>query len=150
MINIFIQEMYLTYVGSTSLQLVMESTTFKKGAVQGLCKGSATLLSGANLELNIGSTTIVDQASLGGRVGTYNNYRYHWTVSVLSLLSNLYHLSILMAYGCILFLFISCITFIFIFDCSWRGVLDTNYVIKFVSDLRQVGGFLRVLRFPQQ
>jgi hypothetical protein len=23
-----------------------------------------------------------------------------------------------------------------------------NYVIKFVSDLRQVGGFLRVLRFP--
>jgi hypothetical protein len=24
----------------------------------------------------------------------------------------------------------------------------TTYVIKFVSDLRQVGGFLRVLRFP--
>ena len=24
-----------------------------------------------------------------------------------------------------------------------------QYVIKFVSDLRQVGGFLRVLRFPQ-
>ena len=24
-----------------------------------------------------------------------------------------------------------------------------HYVIKFVSDLRQVGGFLRVLRFPQ-
>jgi hypothetical protein len=23
-----------------------------------------------------------------------------------------------------------------------------HYVIKFVSDLRQVGGFLRVLRFP--
>jgi hypothetical protein len=23
-----------------------------------------------------------------------------------------------------------------------------QYVIKFVSDLRQVGGFLRVLRFP--
>ena len=32
---------------------------------------------------------------------------------------------------------------------SWRGVLDTKlYVIKFVSDLRQVGGFLRVLWFP--
>jgi hypothetical protein len=34
---------------------------------------------------------------------------------------------------------------------SWQGVLDTNvqhYVIKFVSDLRQVSGFLRVLRFP--
>jgi hypothetical protein len=25
---------------------------------------------------------------------------------------------------------------------------DEHYVIKFVSDLRQVGGFLRVLRFP--
>jgi len=25
-----------------------------------------------------------------------------------------------------------------------------HYVIKFVSDLRQVGGFLRVLRFPPQ
>jgi len=34
---------------------------------------------------------------------------------------------------------------------SWRGVLDTTlyiYVIKFLSDLRQVGGFFRVLRFP--
>jgi hypothetical protein len=29
---------------------------------------------------------------------------------------------------------------------SRRGV--QHYVIKFVSDLRQVGGFLRVLRFP--
>jgi hypothetical protein len=29
---------------------------------------------------------------------------------------------------------------------SGRGVY--HYVIKFVSDLRQVGGFLRVLRFP--
>jgi len=29
---------------------------------------------------------------------------------------------------------------------SWRGV--QYYVIKFVSDLRQVSGFLRVLRFP--
>ena len=29
-----------------------------------------------------------------------------------------------------------------------RGV--QHYVIKFVSDLRQVGGFLRVLRFPPQ
>ena len=26
--------------------------------------------------------------------------------------------------------------------------LIQHYVIKFVSDLRQVGGFLRVLRFP--
>ena len=26
---------------------------------------------------------------------------------------------------------------------SWSGVLDTIYVIKFVSDLRQVGGFIR-------
>ena len=33
--------------------------------------------------------------------------------------------------------------------CSWWGVLNTTiYVIKFVSDLRQVGGFLRVLWFP--
>jgi hypothetical protein len=29
---------------------------------------------------------------------------------------------------------------------SERGV--KHYVIKFVSDLRQFGGFLRVLRFP--
>ena len=29
---------------------------------------------------------------------------------------------------------------------SGRGV--QQYVITFVSDLRQVGGFLRVLRFP--
>jgi hypothetical protein len=30
-----------------------------------------------------------------------------------------------------------------------RSILDTTlYVIKFVSDLRQVGGFLRVLQFP--
>jgi hypothetical protein len=29
---------------------------------------------------------------------------------------------------------------------SWRGV--QHYVIKFVSDLWQVGGFIRVLRFP--
>jgi len=29
-----------------------------------------------------------------------------------------------------------------------QGVLDTNYVIKFVRDLRQVNGFLRVLGFP--
>jgi hypothetical protein len=29
---------------------------------------------------------------------------------------------------------------------SGRGV--QHYVIKFVSDLRHVGGFLRVLRFP--
>jgi len=31
---------------------------------------------------------------------------------------------------------------------SGQGV--QHYVIKFVSDLRQVGGFLRVLRFPHQ
>jgi hypothetical protein len=31
-------------------------------------------------------------------------------------------------------------------SCSGRGV--QHYVIKFVSDLRQVGGFLRTLRFP--
>ena len=32
---------------------------------------------------------------------------------------------------------------------SWRGVQNVqHYVIKFVSDLRQVGGFLRALRFP--
>jgi len=30
---------------------------------------------------------------------------------------------------------------------SGRGV--QHYVIKFVIDLRQIGGFLRVLRFPQ-
>jgi hypothetical protein len=33
-------------------------------------------------------------------------------------------------------------------SCSWRGVLDaTLYDIKFVNDLRQFGGFIRVLRF---
>ena len=34
---------------------------------------------------------------------------------------------------------------------SWQGVLDTTssiYVIKFVSDLRQIGDFLRILGFP--
>jgi hypothetical protein len=32
---------------------------------------------------------------------------------------------------------------------SWRGVPEKkNDVIKFVSVLRQVGGFLRVLRYP--
>jgi len=31
-----------------------------------------------------------------------------------------------------------------------RGVLDTTLCDKFVSDLRQVGGFLRVLQFPPQ
>ena len=32
---------------------------------------------------------------------------------------------------------------------SWRGVLDTTlYVIKFVSDLWQVSGFLWIFRFP--
>jgi hypothetical protein len=34
-------------------------------------------------------------------------------------------------------------------NCSSNGDLSVqHYVIKFVSDLRQVGGFLRVLRFP--
>jgi len=32
--------------------------------------------------------------------------------------------------------------------CSWWCVLDTTLLIKFVSDLWQVDGFLRVLRFP--
>ena len=27
---------------------------------------------------------------------------------------------------------------------SWPGVLDETYMIKFVSDLRQVGGYLQV------
>jgi len=31
---------------------------------------------------------------------------------------------------------------------SRSGRVVQHYVIKFVSDLRQVGGFLRVLRFP--
>jgi hypothetical protein len=31
---------------------------------------------------------------------------------------------------------------------SWRGVLDTTLCDKVFSDLRQIGGFLRVLRFP--
>jgi len=31
---------------------------------------------------------------------------------------------------------------------SWSGRGVQHYVIKFVSNLRQVGGFLRVLRFP--
>jgi hypothetical protein len=36
------------------------------------------------------------------------------------------------------------------FEFESRGVLGTtfDYVIKFVSDLRQVSGFLQVLRFP--
>ena len=29
-----------------------------------------------------------------------------------------------------------------------QGEMYKHYVIKFVSDLRQVGGFFRVLRFP--
>jgi len=29
-----------------------------------------------------------------------------------------------------------------------QGEVYNNYVIKFVSDLRQVGGFLRVFQFP--
>ena len=32
--------------------------------------------------------------------------------------------------------------------CSWRGMLDTTLCDKFVSDLWQVNGFLRVLCFP--
>jgi hypothetical protein len=31
---------------------------------------------------------------------------------------------------------------------SWRSVLDTTLCDNFVNDLRQVGGFLLVLRFP--
>jgi hypothetical protein len=31
---------------------------------------------------------------------------------------------------------------------SWRGILVQHYVIKFVSDLWQVRGFLQVLQFP--
>ena len=31
---------------------------------------------------------------------------------------------------------------------SWRVYSIQHYVIKFVSDLRHVGGFLMVLRFP--
>jgi hypothetical protein len=34
------------------------------------------------------------------------------------------------------------------FIIRYVGVLETTFVIKFVSDLRQVGGFLRVIRFP--
>jgi hypothetical protein len=30
----------------------------------------------------------------------------------------------------------------------WSGRGVQHYVIKFVSDLRQVGGFLRILQFP--
>ena len=33
-------------------------------------------------------------------------------------------------------------------SCSWRGVFDNHYVIKFVNDWRQVCGFLCVLQFP--
>jgi hypothetical protein len=43
-------------------------------------------------------------------------------------------------------------TFSSILAISWRPVLVVeeaqHYVIKFVSDLRQIGGFLQVLRFP--
>ena len=31
---------------------------------------------------------------------------------------------------------------------SWQGVLDTTLCDNFVNDLRQVGGFLLVFRFP--
>ena len=33
---------------------------------------------------------------------------------------------------------------------SWRDVLDTTLCDKFVSDLQQIGGFLRVLGFLHQ
>ena len=33
-------------------------------------------------------------------------------------------------------------------SCSGEVYSIQNYVINFVSDLRQVGGFLRVLQFP--
>ena len=33
-------------------------------------------------------------------------------------------------------------------SCSGRKALDKHYVIKFVSDLRHISGFLRVLWFP--
>jgi hypothetical protein len=33
-------------------------------------------------------------------------------------------------------------------SCSWRVYLIQHYVIKFVSDLRHICGFLQVLRFP--
>ena len=34
-------------------------------------------------------------------------------------------------------------------SCSWQGVLDATLCVKkFASDLRQVGSFLGVLRFP--
>ena len=37
----------------------------------------------------------------------------------------------------------------FLFPHSYLGEgLGANYVIKFVSDLRQVGGFLQVLQIP--
>jgi hypothetical protein len=32
--------------------------------------------------------------------------------------------------------------------CSWLGVLDTTLCDKFVSGLRQIGGFLWILQFP--
>jgi hypothetical protein len=35
------------------------------------------------------------------------------------------------------------------FPRGWGGVLDPLYAINFVSVLRQIGGFLRVLWFPQ-
>jgi len=49
--------------------------------------------------------------------------------------------------GCIYnYLFNQCRSPLMFESRSGRGV--QNYVIKFVSDLRQIGGFLRVLRFP--
>ena len=33
-------------------------------------------------------------------------------------------------------------------DYCMHFLLNTTFVIKFVSDLRQVGGFLRAFRFP--
>ena len=33
---------------------------------------------------------------------------------------------------------------------SRRGVFEATLCDRFVSDLRRVGGFLRVLRFPRQ
>jgi len=58
-------------------------------------------------------------------------------------LCNLYRFSFCLYIVCSCSHLNSCTYYVIIGVCSIQ-----HYVIQFVSDLRQVGGFLRVLRFP--
>ena len=49
---------------------------------------------------------------------------------------------------CLFYMFLKLIQINLLESCSCKVYSIQHYVIKFVSDLRQVRGFLRVLRFP--